>query len=54
VPEEDTRIFFQQVVLGLHIVRGDNVALVGELDEEVDKRMDLSALRAEPLQSLVK
>jgi len=44
----------EQVMLGLHIVRGDNVAVVGELDEEIDRRMDLAALKADPLPSLVK
>ncbi|KAF6201494.1 hypothetical protein GE061_003888 [Apolygus lucorum] len=39
----------EQVVLGLHIIRGDNVALVGEMDEALDARLDLSSLRAEPL-----
>ena len=24
----------EQVVLGLHIVRGDNIAIIGEIDEE--------------------
>ncbi|KAF7404893.1 U6 snRNA-associated Sm-like protein LSm8 [Vespa mandarinia] len=39
----------EQVVLGLHIIRGDNVAIVGELDDEMDARLDLSAIRADPL-----
>ncbi|XP_012254306.1 U6 snRNA-associated Sm-like protein LSm8 [Neodiprion pinetum] len=42
----------EQVVLGLHIIRGDNVAIVGELDDEMDARIDLSAIRAEPLSSV--
>ena len=29
-----------QVVLGLHIVRGDNVAVIGEIDEELQKVND--------------
>jgi hypothetical protein len=28
-----------QVVLGLHIVRGDNICVVGEIDEEMDQRL---------------
>ena len=28
-----------QVVLGLHIVRGDNICVVGEIDEELDQRL---------------
>lgn len=43
----------EQVVLGLHIIRGDNVAIVGELDDEMDARLDLSAIRADPLSSIV-
>ena len=43
----------KQVVLGLHIVRGDNIAVIGEIDEELDKRWDLSSVRAEPITSIV-
>ncbi|KAF4521448.1 hypothetical protein B566_EDAN010605 [Ephemera danica] len=39
----------EQVVLGLHIIRGDNVAIIGELDDETDSRLDLASIRAEPL-----
>ncbi|XP_012537262.1 U6 snRNA-associated Sm-like protein LSm8 [Monomorium pharaonis] len=42
----------EQVVLGLHIIRGDNVAIVGELDDEMDARLDLSTIRADPLSSI--
>jgi len=34
----------EQVTLGLYIVRGDNVALVGEVDEEVDKKIDFTSM----------
>ncbi|KAK0087808.1 hypothetical protein PV326_005037 [Microctonus aethiopoides] len=43
----------EQVVLGLHIIRGDNVAIIGELDDEMDSQLDLTAIRAEPLTSVV-
>ncbi|XP_046400418.1 U6 snRNA-associated Sm-like protein LSm8 [Ischnura elegans] len=43
----------EQVVLGLHIIRGDNVAIVGEMDDELDSRLDLPNIRAEPLNSVV-
>lgn len=43
----------EQVVLGLHIIRGDNVAVVGELDDAVDSRLDFSILRAEPIGPIV-
>ena len=43
----------EQVLLGLYIIRGDNVALIGEIDEELDKNIDFAGIRADPL-SLVK
>ncbi|CAF1443124.1 unnamed protein product [Adineta ricciae] len=39
----------EQVLLGLYIIRGDNVALIGEIDEDMDRNMDLSRIRADPL-----
>ncbi|GMH91446.1 hypothetical protein TrVE_jg7240 [Triparma verrucosa] len=39
--------------LGLYIVRGDNLALIGELDEAADAQMDLSTIRADPLKPVV-
>ncbi|EFX82935.1 U6 snRNA-associated Sm-like protein LSm8 [Daphnia pulex] len=39
----------EQVQLGLHIIRGDNVVLIGEIDNELDSRLNLSEIRAEPL-----
>ncbi|XP_014213835.1 U6 snRNA-associated Sm-like protein LSm8 [Copidosoma floridanum] len=42
----------EQVVLGLQIIRGDNVAIIGELDDDLDARVDLSVIRAEPLSSV--
>ncbi|CAI4223492.1 unnamed protein product [Auanema sp. JU1783] len=39
----------EQIPLGLYIIRGDNVAVVGEIDEELDKRLDLSGIKAPPL-----
>ncbi|XP_014677696.1 PREDICTED: U6 snRNA-associated Sm-like protein LSm8 [Priapulus caudatus] len=42
----------EQIVLGLYIVRGDNVAVVGEIDEDADKQLDLSTIKAEPLSSV--
>lgn len=43
----------EQVILGLYIIRGDNVVLIGEVDEDSDKKLDLSQIRAEPLSSIV-
>ena len=35
--------------LGLYMIRGDNISIIGELDEEEDAARDLDAVRAEPL-----
>lgn len=43
----------EQVVLGLYIIRGDNVAVIGEIDNELDKQMELTSVRAEPLNAVV-
>lgn len=43
----------EQVVLGLYIIRGDNIAVVGELDTVLDAQTDLSAVRAEALKPVV-
>ncbi|KAK6635059.1 U4/U6-U5 snRNP complex subunit lsm8 [Polyplax serrata] len=43
----------EQVVLGLHIIRGDNVAVVGEMDDEMDSRLDMNSIRADPLGAVV-
>ena len=39
--------------LGLTVLRGDNIAIIGELDQERDALVDLSAVRAEPLAPVV-
>lgn len=39
----------EQVLLGLYIIRGDNVALIGEIDEDLDRNLDLQRTRADPL-----
>ena len=42
-----------QVALGLYIIRGDNIAIVGEVDEQVDGATDWSQKKAEPLKHIV-
>ena len=42
-----------QVPLGLYIVRGDNIAIVGEVDSQLDNGTDWANLRAEPLKHIV-
>ncbi|KAJ9080496.1 U4/U6-U5 snRNP complex subunit lsm8 [Entomophthora muscae] len=41
------------VPLGLYLVRGDNVVVVGQIDEEIDSEIDLNQIRAEPVLSVV-
>ncbi|KAJ8603786.1 hypothetical protein CTAYLR_000187 [Chrysophaeum taylorii] len=43
----------EQVVHGLYIIRGDNIAVIGELDAELDAKTDLDTVRAEPLKPVV-
>lgn len=43
----------EQVMLGLYIIRGDNVALVGEIDDVTDSSLDLGSIKAEPLNAVV-
>lgn len=40
-------------MLGLYIIRGDNIAVIGEIDEEADSNLDLSSIRADPLNAVV-
>ena len=37
------------VPLGLYVVRGDNVGVIGEMDTDLDARLDLANIRAQPL-----
>ena len=41
------------VVLGLQVIRGDNIALVGEVDVERDTAIDLAKVHAKPLNAVV-
>ena len=47
---EDTGV--RQDVLGLYLIRGDTIAMIGEVDEEKDASIDLSQVRAAPLKPL--
>uniref|UniRef100_A0A1L8DGM2 U6 snRNA-associated Sm-like protein LSm8 n=1 Tax=Nyssomyia neivai TaxID=330878 RepID=A0A1L8DGM2_9DIPT len=56
--ESHERVFspttgIEQVVLGLHIIRGDNIAVIGQIDDAVDSRLDFSSIRGEPLGPVV-
>jgi len=37
------------IQLGLYMIRGDNVAVVGEIDEDLDSTVDYVNLRAAPV-----
>lgn len=52
--ESHERVFsttngIEQVVLGLHIIRGDNIAVIGQIDEAIDSSLDFQSIRSEPL-----
>ena len=40
----------EEVSLGLYVIRGDNVALIGEIDMDIDNAIDLTYIHAEPLE----
>ncbi|KJE94427.1 hypothetical protein CAOG_05070 [Capsaspora owczarzaki ATCC 30864] len=37
------------VALGLYIIKGENIAVVGSVDPEIDESMDLSQIMCDPL-----
>ena len=43
----------ETIVLGLYVVRGDNIALIGEMDEDRDAQLDLTQIKAPPLKPVV-
>ncbi|KAI0918830.1 hypothetical protein AcW1_009461 [Taiwanofungus camphoratus] len=42
----------EEIPLGLYLVKGDQIVLIGELDEALDQAVDLSTIRAEPLPAI--
>jgi U6 snRNA-associated Sm-like protein LSm8 len=42
-----------QMLLGLYVLRGDNIAAIGELDEVKDKKLDLASVNAPPVKPVV-
>lgn len=54
--ESHERVFspagMEQIVLGLHIIRGDNVVVIGQVDESIDSRLDFSNFRGEALNAI--
>ncbi|KAK9834122.1 hypothetical protein WJX84_008294 [Apatococcus fuscideae] len=47
-----TKTGVEQLVLGLYVIRGDNIAVVGEVDDELDSQIDLGQISAAPLKPL--
>lgn len=47
------RVFSQsgmeQILLGLHIIRGDNVVLIGQIDDGIESQIDFSTIRGEQI-----
>ena len=41
------------VELGLYLLRGDNIAIVGEVDDILDDAQDLTTIRANPIGPVV-
>ena len=39
----------EEVPLGLYLIRGDNITLVGEIDNEIDSSIDLNTTLAYPI-----
>ncbi|KAI0732705.1 hypothetical protein C8Q72DRAFT_816589 [Fomitopsis betulina] len=39
----------EEIPLGLYLVKGDQIVLIGELDDATDQSIDLSTIRAEPI-----
>ncbi|KAI0064388.1 Sm-like ribonucleoprotein [Artomyces pyxidatus] len=39
----------EEIPLGLYLVKGDMIILIGEIDEDKDRSVDLSTIRADPL-----
>jgi len=42
----------EEIPLGLYLVKGDQIVLIGEIDQAIDESADLSAIRAEPLPAI--
>eukprot|EP00040_Diaphanoeca_grandis_P005142 m.31536 g.31536 ORF g.31536 m.31536 type:complete len:93 (+) comp16479_c0_seq1:219-497(+) len=41
------------VPLGLYIIRGDNIAVIGEIDEEKDEGLELEEIQAAPIKPII-
>jgi len=43
----------EELELGLYLLRGDCIAIVGEVDEELNAKIDLSRQRGEPIGEVI-
>lgn len=43
----------EQISLGLKIIRGDNVSVIGLVDDAIEQSVDFSKVRGEPLNPVV-
>mmetsp|Transcript_26706 Transcript_26706/g.57942 ORF Transcript_26706/g.57942 Transcript_26706/m.57942 type:complete len:100 (-) Transcript_26706:358-657(-) len=43
----------ETVPLGLYVIRGDNIAIISDRDEEREASVNLDKVRAEPIESVV-
>ncbi|EAS66841.1 LSM domain-containing protein [Dictyostelium discoideum AX4] len=41
------------IPLGVHLIKGDDVAVIGEVDDELDKKLNLKEIIAEPMKPIV-
>ncbi|KAF9390313.1 N(alpha)-acetyltransferase 38, NatC auxiliary [Podila verticillata] len=43
----------KSVPIGVYVIRGETIAIIGELDEELDEAADYENMRTEPLDPLL-
>lgn len=43
----------EEIEMGVFIIRGDNIAVVGEFDPELDSKLDVASIQAPPLKPIV-
>eukprot|EP00695_Tsukubamonas_globosa_P001773 TRINITY_DN284_c0_g1_i1.p1 TRINITY_DN284_c0_g1~~TRINITY_DN284_c0_g1_i1.p1 ORF type:complete len:120 (-),score=50.91 TRINITY_DN284_c0_g1_i1:32-337(-) len=42
----------EEVVMGLYIIRGDNIAVIGEHDDAIDSQLDKSQIRIDGIKPI--
>lgn len=42
----------QHEEMGLYFIRGDNIAIIGEIDEAIEATLDYAQIKAPPLKSM--